>query len=650
MAWKFKNKQINVTSDFNINTNKLINVVDPSGDQDAATKYYVDTAISESGNTTWYLRDSSDTEASVSNDKYLKFTQSTTIQSIFIDNISGTTGDPYEISFSVINDSISATQLNVSGNGNSGQLLSSNGGGGFNWIDNQVGTVTNISAGNGMDFSDITATGAVTLGTPTEITSTSTDSVTTTSHSHSIDSSTLVTGDDGILVNNDNQFTLDNAYVIDSIVPGLTQVTGVTIDQSLGTMSSGLTLGMIYIENLGTVTSYINLGVTTTGNEINPYGEVIINAGDLISITVNERLSNTQTEHIYISSSSWTDVDLTVEWAEITYKNQSNEIDPSALPIATEFTLGGVKIGDNINAAGDGTISIDDPIVSLSGLTDTDINSPQEEQVLTYSGGTWVNADVSGGSGGFLGTVTKDSTEPSNLQENQWVQPEPQTDGTFNYTFDNFDDISSTPINVNLSLENVKLRYDAGGYWVKESFNKPITSGKTWIGTTNNEVQEISVIEEWVTTEAGLTYIGQKFTYDTQTIFKTDVGELTTSQNYILIEDIDLKTVTNTLIISVPAGKKLLFNRLKLIILGSATPTSFTISIGSNSSSYDNIVGSTTIDDVIIDETYDLQIGGTTFPRQSTAISSGSVYFNVSSASTHTNDLTAHLLIEGFVY
>lgn len=46
--------------------------------------------------------------------------------------------------------------------------------------------VTSVSAGNGMNFSIITSTGAVTLGTPSSITSSSTNSVTATSHTHTL--------------------------------------------------------------------------------------------------------------------------------------------------------------------------------------------------------------------------------------------------------------------------------------------------------------------------------------------------------------------------------------------------------------------------------------------------------------------------------
>lgn len=46
------------------------------------------------------------------------------------------------------------------------------------------GTVTSVSSGNGMNFSTITGTGAVTMGTPSSITLSSTNSLTSTSHTH----------------------------------------------------------------------------------------------------------------------------------------------------------------------------------------------------------------------------------------------------------------------------------------------------------------------------------------------------------------------------------------------------------------------------------------------------------------------------------
>jgi microcystin-dependent protein len=49
-----------------------------------------------------------------------------------------------------------------------------------------TGTVTSVSAGNGMNFTAVTTTGSVVLGTPSTLTSTTTNSVSGTTHSHAI--------------------------------------------------------------------------------------------------------------------------------------------------------------------------------------------------------------------------------------------------------------------------------------------------------------------------------------------------------------------------------------------------------------------------------------------------------------------------------
>ena len=49
-----------------------------------------------------------------------------------------------------------------------------------------TGTVTSVSAGNGMNFTAITGSGSVTLGTPSTLTNATTNAVTTTSHTHAI--------------------------------------------------------------------------------------------------------------------------------------------------------------------------------------------------------------------------------------------------------------------------------------------------------------------------------------------------------------------------------------------------------------------------------------------------------------------------------
>ena len=49
-----------------------------------------------------------------------------------------------------------------------------------------TGTVTSITAGNGLSFASITNTGAITLGTPSTVSGSTTNSVTTTSHTHAL--------------------------------------------------------------------------------------------------------------------------------------------------------------------------------------------------------------------------------------------------------------------------------------------------------------------------------------------------------------------------------------------------------------------------------------------------------------------------------
>lgn len=514
-----------------------------------------------------------------------------------------------------------------------------------------TGSVTSVSAGNGMNFSTITSTGAVTLGTPSELNTGTTNSVSSTSHSHYFNSASYITGSDGILVNGNGQFILDNNYITNASLANLYSYTGVTSNRDLGILVSGQTLGMVYITNTGTTTSEVNLGTTVTGNEITPYKTITVLSGQTVSVTVNLRLSDTINTTIYISSASWTNVNLTVQWANITYKNASTTISPGDLPMASAVSLGAIKVGSGLSIDGSGVLSVSGLTSNLDSLSDVTLTSPVSGQTLIYNGTQWVNSGSTGG-GGFLGNVTKNSSVPSLLDNNQWLRPEPQNDGTFNYTFDNFYDSGALAINVNLSTEDVFLRYQkTGNYWIKESYNKPLTSGKTWIGSTNNVVQEISVIDEWVSTVSGLTQIGQKFAYPTQTLFRTDLDVNTTLPNYIFVQNINLKSVGNTLILTIPTGMNCLLSSAKLIILNNASPTTFTVSIGNNSSSYNNIVAATAIDDVLLRETYELIIPVAGLPIMSVAASSGtSLYFRVSVASTFSTDLYANLLVMGYLY
>ena len=165
-------------------------------------------------------------------------------------------------------------------------------------------------------------------------------------------------------------------------------------------------------------------------------------------------------------------------------------------------------------------------------------------------------------------------------------------------------------------------------------------------------IKGVPVIDEWVGATTELLYAGQKFAYDTQTILQTDVSTCVTIPNYILVQNINLKNVGNTLAFTIPVGKTALLNRAKLIILCDADPTGFKVSMGNNcclgdeSLSMNNLVSLCQIADVLTNETYDL----TPLQHGVTIGSNSLVYFRVASGSTSANPLCAHLLVEGFVY
>ena len=671
----------------------------------------------------------------------------------------------------------SGSTFTICDNVGAGKVLTSDAGGIATWQTPAAQGITAVSGGSGMNFSPITTTGTVTLGTPSSITNSGTTVSSGTTHDHAFVGQCFVTGTQGILVDGNNRFYLDDTYITDQTLPSIYSYSGITANQSIGALPSGQTLGMVYITNTGSSTGYFNLGTTPTGDDITPYQTISVDAGEDVSVTVNMRLSLTANTTIYVSSDDWTNVGINLQWANITYQNASTTINPGDLPVASQTTIGAVSIGDNIDVTGGGEISV--PIATISSLGVISVGSGLDidgggvlsvtggsgggtvtgagngltleganiilggaltgntsigtsaicqldmiANVISLTGGTsitmgvcsaaitlddtgngrvciqtdyssltfasgttaiagefrdntttktgiqyaadysatyvprslvdkgYVDSLTSGGSGGFLGLVTKATAEPSELQENQWVKPEPMSTDCFNYVFDNFTDSGSTAISVNLSLEDVYLRYcetgTSAGYWIKEGYCKPLSSGYTWVGNETCKAAEVAVINEWVNTPAEVCYVGQKYAYQTQTVFQVDVGICATIANKILVTGVTLSSVGNTCVFTIPAGMCGLINSAKLIMSNDATPDSITVSMGNNSASYNNMLSACTIDDVLTCEIYELV--STTLPTCAASQSSGSdVYFRVSSAATG-GTLNGNLLVEGYVF
>jgi len=694
----------------------------------------------------------------------------------------------------------SGSTFTICDNVGTGKVLTSDAGGVASWQTPSAQGITSLSGGSGMDFSPITSIGSVVLGTPSSITNSGTTVSSGTTHDHAFVGQCFVTGTQGILVDGSNRFYLDETYITDATLPSLYSYSGITANQSIGALPSGQTLGMVYITNTGSTTGYYNLGTTPTGDDITPYQTISVDAGEDASVTVNMRLSLTGNTTIYVNSDDWTNAGINLQWANITYQNASTTINPGDLPIASETTLGAIKVGTGLTIDGEGILATDGSAVTgatnlgsglgqiysgeandelrfktISGGTNISITTDANyigisstgggagtitggtnglstsgsnivlggaltgntsigtsaicqldmiANVISLTGGTSINMGVcsaaitlddtgngrvciqtdyssltfasgttaiagefrdntttktgiqyagdyesnfvprslvtqqyvsgltSGGSGGFLGLVTKATTEPTDLQENQWVKPEPMSTDCFNYTFDNFIDSGSTAISVNLSLEDVYLRYcetgTSAGYWIKEGYERPLSSGTTWVGNDNCKAAEIAVINEWVNTPAEVCYVGQKYAYQTQTIFQVDVGTCATIPNKILITGLTLSSVGNTCIFTIPTGMYGMINSAKLIMLNNATPDSITVSIGNNSASYNNMLSDNTIDDMLTCEVYELT--PTSLPSCAASQTSGSdVYLRVSSAATG-GTLNANLLVEGYVF
>ena len=86
------------------------------------------------------------------------------------------------------------------------------------------------------------------------------------------------------------------------------------------------------------------------------------------------------------------------------------------------------------------------------------------------------------------------------------------------------------------------------------------TTGLVWdTGTT--QIKGVPVIDEWVSSISNLCYTGQKFAYDTQSIFQNDVGNCIVLPNYVFIKNINIGITGNTYLFQIPTGKAAFINR-----------------------------------------------------------------------------------------
>ena len=106
--------------------------------------------------TTFQVEDGDGTEVTISHGKEWKFLEGQGINVNWTDTNSGADADPYDLQFALKSNGVRATELNVSGNGDSGQYLASDADGSFSWV-----TPPTIPSGN--SIIDWTAASAGTI-------------------------------------------------------------------------------------------------------------------------------------------------------------------------------------------------------------------------------------------------------------------------------------------------------------------------------------------------------------------------------------------------------------------------------------------------------------------------------------------------------
>lgn len=284
------------------------------------------------------LEDGDGTEVSISNGKEVKFVEGTGIDINWTDTSTGSDSDPYDLTFSIKNNSIGATQINVSGNGSSGQVLTSDGDGTMSWTSKTTNTdtITSVGVANSEVTGTVTLSGAgatslTQTGNTIEIRSTDTQYNDATTSTAGLMSTTDKTKLDGISTGADVTPSwvpaTDPSYLVAH--PSITEAadvnnSGGTVIQDLTfddnghvTATGSVNLDTIYTSTDGTEDDYrfgLNLG-NFTGTRWYKVATVNVGSGGL-------RIRGMMTNHVESFGSNM--IDLAIQGRE---GNDANNIE-----------------------------------------------------------------------------------------------------------------------------------------------------------------------------------------------------------------------------------------------------------------------------------------------------------------------------------
>lgn len=121
------------------------------------------------------------------------------------------------------------------------------------------GTVTSVAAGDGMNFTSITATGSVTMGTPSSLTTSTTNAVTATSHTHAL------SGVQAALTSGTNIKTVNSTTLLGSGNLAVGTVTSVAKGNGMN-FTTFSTTGTVTLGTPTTLTNTTTNAVTSTSH------------------------------------------------------------------------------------------------------------------------------------------------------------------------------------------------------------------------------------------------------------------------------------------------------------------------------------------------------------------------------------------------
>lgn len=175
--------------------------------------------------------------------------------------------------------------------------------------------------------------------------------------------------------------------------------------------------------------------------------------------------------------------------------------------------------------------------------------------------------------------------------------------------------------------------------------NKALTQDKTWVGDLTNTAEEVDVVTEWIDI---LQDTGQKVNQEVQSTMRTGPATDLIHKTFHLVKNIELTLTGTTQVLNTYSEKKFIPYSARAVLTTYTSGTGDTapsISIGNNSTTYDNVVSDTTLSSPVVNKVYEL----TLVTGANVDVSSNNLLLNVNTRSNHTT-FRIMLILEGLLH